>query len=95
VDYDRHIDRGGKIRDVDEFITAQRAADAYAARRRQIETLLARLKEEIGQHARYARKESMAWDQVGDLGHLKELLVEALAFLAQREPEDIMRELES
>ena len=57
MDYEKHIDRRGRIRDVDRFIAADRAADAHAARRGQIETLLSRLKEELDHQADYAPKE--------------------------------------
>ena len=95
MDYEKHIDRRGTTRDAGEFTTADRATDVYAARRRQIEARLARLKDETHHHADYARKEGIDSGHAGDLGHVKELLLDALAFLAQREPEDIKRELES
>ena len=93
MDYEKHIDQRGTTRDAGEFTTADRATDAYAARRRQIDKLLERLRAEIDHHADYARKEGIDSGHAGDLGHVKELLLDALAFLAQREPEDIKREL--
>jgi hypothetical protein len=71
------------------------AAEAYKARRSDVERLLDMLREEVAHHAEYAAKEPRDWGFVGDLGHVRDLLVEALAFLAQQDRDDVERRLES
>ena len=71
------------------------AAEAYQARRRDVEKLLDMLREEVAHHADYAAKEPRDWGFAGDLGRVRDLLVEALAFLTQQDRDDIERRLES
>ena len=71
------------------------AAKAYRARRRDVERLLDILREEVAHHAEYAATEPRDWSFAGDLGHVRDLLVEALAFLAQQDRDDVERRLES
>jgi hypothetical protein len=100
VDYAKHTDGKGRVRDVDEFIAdehtdqAQRQATMlYVERLRDVEALLDMLKEEVTHHAEFARKEGVDFGHAGDLGELRRQLIEALAFLAQQEPEDVERRL--
>jgi hypothetical protein len=71
------------------------AAEAYKARRSDVERLLDMLREEVAHHAEYAATEPRDWGFAGDLGHVRDLLVEALAFLAQQDRDDVERRLES
>ena len=61
----------------------------YTSRKRDIAALLDWLELELDKHAEYAEKEGLNWAHCGDLGHVQELLVQTLAFLAQREEKDI------
>jgi hypothetical protein len=86
VDYAEHTDEHADL--------AQRQATMlYVERLRDVEALLDMLKEEVAHHAEFARKEGIDFGHCGDLGHMRQLLVEALAFLAQQEPEDVERRL--
>ena len=69
------------------------AAEVYQARRRDVDSLLDMLRDEVAHHAAYAATEPGDWCFAGDMGHLRELLVEALCFLAQQETEDVERRL--
>ena len=71
------------------------AATVYRSRRIDVEKLLGMLDEEVAHHAEYAAKEPRDWGFAGDLGHVRDLLVEALAFLSQQDRDDIERRLES
>lgn len=71
------------------------AAEAYRARRKDVEKLLDILREEVAHHAEYAATEPRDWGFPGDIGHLRDLLIEALAFLAQQDRDDIERRLKS
>ena len=106
MDYAKHTDGKGRMKDVDEFIADEQAArrgriddsglsaeTVYRSRRKDVDALLEMLKEEVAHHAEFAGKEPGDWSLVGDLGHVRELLVEALSFLAQQEPGDVERRL--
>jgi hypothetical protein len=111
MDYAKHTDGKGRIRDVDEFIADQNAArragqrntriddsglsaeTVYRSRRKDVDALLDWLHLEVEQHAAFTEKEGVDFGHCGDLGHMRQLLVEALAFLAQQEPEDVERRL--
>ena len=71
------------------------AAEAYRSRRLDVEKLLDMLREEVAHHAEFAATEPRDWGFAGDLGHVRDLLVEALAFLAQQDRGDIERRLKS
>jgi hypothetical protein len=61
------------------------AAQAYQARRRDVEKLLRMLKEEVARHAATRQaKAPGSWAFVGDLAHVRELLFEAMVFLSQQ-----------
>ncbi len=106
MDYANHADGKGRIKDVDEFIADEQAArrgridesglsaeTVYRSRRKDLDALLEMLKEEVAHHAEFAQTEGVDWSSAGDLAHVRELLVEALSFLAQQEPEDVERRL--
>ena len=61
----------------------------YARRRRDVVRLLDWLTAEVRKHEEYARMEGVDFGHAGDLGHVRERLIETLAFLAQREEADI------
>jgi len=65
------------------------AKTLYAGRKADIAALLDWLELEVGKAAEYALKEGLTYAHAGDLGHLRTLLIQALAFLAQREEADI------
>ena len=71
------------------------AAEVYRARCSDVERLLDMLREEVAHHAEFAATEPRDWGFAGDLGHVRDLLLEALAFLAQQDRDDIERRLES
>ena len=93
MDYAKHIDKKGRVKDIDEFIADEQAARTYQARRRDVEKLLDMLKEEVAHHAEFAAKEPGDWGFAGDLGHVREQLVETLSFLAQQDASDVERRL--
>ena len=71
-------------------MATQTANDAYQARRNEIAALLDTLGQELDVHARLMCEEGgKNWGRVGDLGHVKELLIETLAFVSGREESDI------
>jgi len=69
------------------------AHQLYQGRKRDIAALLDWISLEVDQHAEYAEKEGLTHAHAGDLGHLRDLLIQALAFLAQRDEEDIKNAL--
>jgi hypothetical protein len=93
MDYAKHTDRRGHIGDVDAFIADEQAERVYQACRQDVDRLLDMLKEEVTHHAEAAAREPGDWGFAGDLGHVRELLTEALAFLAQQDASDIERRL--
>ena len=72
----------------------QTAAEAYEARRRDVDKLADMLKEEVAHHAEFAQKDGVNWAHAGDLSYVQGLLVDALSFLAQQEPGDVVRRLQ-
>ncbi len=65
------------------------AATVYGSRRADIAALLDWLDIELDKSAEYVEKEGVDFGHSGDLGHVRNLLVQTLAFLAQRDEEDI------
>ena len=65
------------------------AKELYTSRKRDVAALLDWLELELGQHADYAEAEGVDYGHCGDLGHVREKLIETLAFLAQRDEKDI------
>jgi len=70
------------------------ARELHTSRKRDIAALLDWLELELREHSSYAEKEGLTWAHAGDLGHVRELLVQTLAFLAQQEEKDIEDALE-
>jgi hypothetical protein len=104
MDYAKHTDGKGHIKDVDEFIADEQASrrqageiddtglsaeTIYRSRRKDVEALLEWLHLEVEQHASFARKEGLTYADAADLGELRKQLVQALSFLAQRDEKDI------
>ncbi|MCK4283688.1 MAG: hypothetical protein KAX44_05175 [Candidatus Brocadiae bacterium] len=90
----RRVDVEGEARGrIDE--SGLSAATVYRSRRRDVDRLLDMLREEVAHHAEYAATEPRDWGFAGDMGHLRNLLIEALAFLAQQDRDDVERRLES
>ncbi len=96
MDYAKHTDRKGRIKDVDEFNTAQQldrmVAERYASDRRDVESLLRMLREEVAAHAGRVAKAPTEYSLPQDVGKLRGMLVQALAFLAKRDAADINAE---
>ena len=65
------------------------AKTLYTDRKTDIAALLDWLELEVGKHADYAEQEGLTYAHAGDLGHVRERLIEVLAFLAQRDEQDI------
>jgi len=66
------------------------AKELYTNRKRDIAALLDWLSLEVDKAAEYAEKEGGPdYADAGDLGHVRELLIQTLAFLAQQEEKDI------
>jgi hypothetical protein len=61
----------------------------YLDRKRDVAALLDWLELELTHHAEYAAKERVSHAHAGDLGHVRELLIQTLSFLAQRDEKDI------
>ncbi len=66
----------------------------YVSRKRDVAALLDWLELELQQHAAYAAKEGVDYGTCGDLGHVREKLIETLSFLAQRDEKDIEEALD-
>jgi len=59
----------------------------YMSRKHDIAALLGWL--ELDEHAAYAEKEGIDYGHCGDLEHLRDLLIKALAFLSEMGEDDI------
>ena len=71
------------------------AKKLYADRKRDIDALLGLIGQEVTQHAEYARKEGGPnWAHCGDLGYVREHLMETLAFLANQDVEFVAETLD-
>jgi len=67
----------------------QTASDLYAERREDIARLIDWLGLELDKHQAKAEAEPRDWGYTGDLGNVRAKLVNAVAFLANQEPQDI------
>jgi hypothetical protein len=65
------------------------AVRLYRDRKCDVAALLDWIELELAKHGEYAAKEGLTLAHGGDLGEMRRLLVEALAFLAQRDTDDI------
>ena len=61
------------------------AAQAYEENARAIEALMHTLKNELFRHKHQAAAEPTNWGYVGDLGHARELLQQAVNFMTGEE----------
>jgi hypothetical protein len=69
--------------------TKQTAHELYDERREDIARVLDWIELELDKHQANAQANPADWGYPGDLGHVREKLVQTLAFLSNREPEDI------
>lgn len=69
--------------------TKQTASDLYNRRREDIGRVMDWIEIELGKHQTAAQANPADWGYPGDLGHVREKLIQTLAFLSNREAEDI------
>lgn len=69
--------------------TKQTARELYDERRQDIARVMDWIELELDKHKNNAKANPADWGYPGDLGHVLEKLIETLAFLSNREPEDI------
>ena len=74
--------------------TKETAADTYAERRRDIDWLLETLRAELVEHAGLATDRPADWSLAGDIGHVRNELIELVAFLTEQEPAEVARRLD-
>jgi hypothetical protein len=67
----------------------QTARELYDERREDIARVLDWLDMEFDRHQTNAKANPKDWGYAGDLGHVREKLIETLAFLSNRETQDI------
>ena len=65
------------------------AAEMYAARRADIDRLLAALKDNLRLHAKDHHANPRNWGLTGDLGKVREDLINIVAFMTEMEPEEV------
>jgi hypothetical protein len=70
---------------------AQTATEAYRDRMTDIHILMDLLKTELRLHERKAKADFRNWGFAGDAGHIKELLTDAVAFIGNKDAEDVNR----
>jgi len=68
------------------------AKSEYARIKTESKTLLKLIGEELKDHNREAKEDGPHWGHVGDLGHIKELMIELLTFARNAEDENKMLE---
>ena len=71
----------------------QTPGQAHAQHCTDIGALLDLIGQEVTHHAEFARGEGLHWGHVGSVAHVREGLIEALAFLAQQDEDDIEKHL--
>ena len=69
--------------------TKQTASELYNERREDIARVLDWIWLELDKHHTAAKASLGDWSNAGDLGHVREKLIETLASLSNREPETI------
>ena len=69
--------------------TKQTARELYDQRRQDIARVMDWIELELDKHKTNAKANPTDWGYPGDLGHVREKLIETLAFLSNSEPEDI------
>jgi len=65
------------------------AREAYASHTNDIARLLDCIQMELHRHAEEAKADPKNWGRAGDVGEVRRLLVETLAFISNREISDI------
>ena len=65
------------------------ASDTYAQHRKDITSLMLWLELELNKHQANASKHPKDWGFVGDLGHVREKLIEMMTFLSHSEQHEI------
>ncbi len=65
------------------------AAQMYAARRSDIARLLDVLEMELGQHDARAKAEPRDWGLTGNLGKVREDLINLVGFMSNKDPEEV------
>ena len=71
----------------------QDAARMYAGRRRDIDYLVKRLRAELAEHARRARKDPANWGYAGDLGAFRGRLAELVGFITGLDADGVNKDL--
>ena len=69
--------------------TKQTARELYDERRQDIARVMDWIELELDKHKTNAKGDPKNWCYAGDLGHIREKLIETLAFLANNEPQEI------
>jgi hypothetical protein len=69
--------------------TKQTASELYDERRQDIARVMDWIEIELDKHKTNAKANPKDWGYAGDLGHVREKLIETLAFLSNNEPQEI------
>ena len=69
--------------------TKQPASELYDERRQDIARVMDWIELELDKHKTNAKANPKDWGYPGDLGHVREKLIETLAFLSNNEPQEI------
>jgi hypothetical protein len=69
--------------------TKQTASELYDERRQDIARVMDWIELELDKHKTNAKANPKDWGYAGDLGHVREKLIETLAFLSNNEPQEI------
>jgi len=69
--------------------TKQTASELYDERRQDIARVMDWIELELDKHKTNAKANPKDWGYPGDLGHVREKLIETLAFLSNNEPQEI------
>jgi len=69
--------------------TKQTARELYDERRQDIARVMDWIELELDKHKTNAKANPADWGYPGDLGHVREKLIQTLAFLSNSEPEEI------
>ncbi len=70
-------------------MSKQTASELYNERREDIARVMDWIESELDTHRTNAQADPGNWCCAGDLGHVREKLIEALAFIANNEPQEI------
>ncbi|QDU71052.1 hypothetical protein [Mucisphaera calidilacus] len=67
----------------------QTAHELYDQRRQDIARVMDWIELELDKHKTNAKSDPKNWGYAGDLGHVREKLIETLAFLSNSDPQEI------